>query len=781
MRKIVGALVALIASLAIVQSASADITSVFNGKLPCVTAPSGVRQCSGPGGSPSDAPGSNNAVANTVKSWDGTPIDINVAFPDEAEFGPGPYPMVMYFHGFGGGKEGFGGDLKRFTDKGMAAFSMTERGFKFSCGKVEAVQTLEANEAGSCDNGFIHLMDTRYEVRDAQYFAGLLADEGLIQPKKIASVGASYGGGKSMALAALRNRIMKPDGSLEAWKSPAGKEMEIAVSAPIVPWTDFAYSLVPNGTTLDYAAFGPYGEKFGVMKAAIINMLFGSGDNFSGDNGPVQPLWDVRGWRDMMMAGEPYGAGANAPVAETMLTEMTRHHSSYYIDNSVPPAPLIIAEGFTDDLFPVDEAIRFYNKAKTDNPEATVGLLFADIGHPRAPLGGENAQGRPVDQEMGYEIVEEWFDHYLAGKGPKPAAGVKIKTQVCPYTEPSAGPYTAASWAALTPGEIRLTDPTSRVIQKDGALPKIASGFTTLFEGCTQQEETPEPGVVEYDFPATPSAGYTLAGSPTVIADMKVENGSESQVAARLLEISKGQERIVARGVYRPDASGRQVFQLHGNGYRFEPGTKARLQLLPRDGSLTESGMTFSYVRPSNDQRDVSISNVEVRLPVMEQPGALGGLVKKPARKVLPAGAKLMGDYAAIGSARPDGAPTAAGRATVKGKRLKVKLSCKTVNLCRAAKVTIKGAKKKGPIKTAVVAKGSGIKVPSGGTKTVSLKLTARARKLFKDKKRKVRKRGKVKVKKVKGRKKLAAKISISVPGEGNGRSLTVKRVGKVR
>ena len=37
-------------------------------------------------------------------------------------------------------------------------------------------------------------MDTRYEVRDTQYFAGLLADEGLID-RRIGATGGSYGGG----------------------------------------------------------------------------------------------------------------------------------------------------------------------------------------------------------------------------------------------------------------------------------------------------------------------------------------------------------------------------------------------------------------------------------------------------------------------------------------------------------------------------------------------------------------------------------------------------------
>ena len=34
--------------------------------------------------------------------------------------------------------------------------------------------------------------------------------------------------------------------------------MEIAAAQPDIPWTDLAYSLLPNGHTLDYVADAPY-------------------------------------------------------------------------------------------------------------------------------------------------------------------------------------------------------------------------------------------------------------------------------------------------------------------------------------------------------------------------------------------------------------------------------------------------------------------------------------------------------------------------------------------
>ena len=40
------------------------------------------------------------------------------------------------------------------------------------------------------------------------------------------------------------------------------------------------------------------------------------------------------------------------------------------IDDSIEPAPLFIYNAWTDDLFPADEAIRFWRKTKM-NPAAT--------------------------------------------------------------------------------------------------------------------------------------------------------------------------------------------------------------------------------------------------------------------------------------------------------------------------------------------------------------------------------------------------------------------------
>jgi cephalosporin-C deacetylase-like acetyl esterase len=181
------AAIATLATLALASPAgAAQITSVFDGTVDCH--PDGtIRFC---GGDPS-----------TVPTWDGVPIDVNVALPAVPASGNDRrYPLLMMFHGWGGSKLGIG-SMRPWAERGYAVFSMSDRGFGESCGATAANRTDPA-----CATGYIRLMDTRYEVRDAQEFAGRLVDERVARPTAIGATGGSYGGGISMALAALRDR-----------------------------------------------------------------------------------------------------------------------------------------------------------------------------------------------------------------------------------------------------------------------------------------------------------------------------------------------------------------------------------------------------------------------------------------------------------------------------------------------------------------------------------------------------------------------------------------------
>jgi hypothetical protein len=617
-RSLIAAVAVTVAALG-AGTANAEIAEVFGGQISCKQlAESGVRYCGG-------------SAATRIRSFDGQPLDLSVAFPKAPEHGPdGPHGLLIVSHGYGNAKSGQT-TMENYAKRGYAALSVTARGFGGSCGPEHRT------EADCADPRWhVRLADTRYEVRDVQHLVGLLVDEGLVDPERIGATGGSYGGGQTFALAALRNRIMLPDGRLAPWRSPGGVPLQIAVATPTSAWTDLAYALVPNGRTLDYVEDAPYGHRMGVVKSTYGALLYGGGQ-LSGFYAPpgTDEGADLTSWMALMTAGETTDLN---PLAQDLVAELTRFHSSYYIDDSIAPAPLYIQSGTTDDLFPADEALRFYNRTRTRHPDATIGLTILDGGHARA-------QSKPGDVSRGGSRQFNALNHYLLGKGERPRTGVDAITQTCGETA-KGELFSAPTWADIAPGEIRHTDEAGGIVTNTGGDPRTGVAYDPVAGGsynpiapgnaCTTVPDAAAlPGTVEIALPPATGDGYAMIGSPTIVADI-TSPVPTAQIAARLVDTAPdGSQTLIARGLYRPDASGRQVFQLHPNAWRFAPGHHAELQLLGHDAP---------YGRPSNTPFAAVIENIELRLPVADAPGA-DTAVAPPATKVLPAGYELARDF----------------------------------------------------------------------------------------------------------------------------------------
>jgi len=681
----------LLLALALASSARADFASLYGGDIGCAAQPANgnVRLCGG-----------------ETTTWDGkTQIDVNVVLPPAPSVGAdGPYPTIGLFHGWGGEKIGLeDARVQDWAERGYAVFSMSDRGWGDSCGGQDPDRLTEPL---ACAAGYNHLMDDRYEVRDAQHLISILADEGVAQPQKIGATGVSYGGGMSMALAALRNRTMLPDGSLVPWKSPGGKAMELAVAVPQWPWTDLAYSLMPNGSTLDFVADSPYKgpdgkARIGIEKASFVTGLYGTGlveSNYSLTDKEA----DLNGWYALINSGEPYEA---KPQTQEILDQITTYHSSYYIDHSQEPAPLLIQNGWNDDLFPVDEAIRFYNRSRAQYPGHPISLFLMDDGHDRS-------QNKAADEALFLQRENAWFDYYLKGMGAAPSSSAEALTTTCPKASPSEGPYKAATWEDLSPGEIRYGGAAAQTIVPGAGDPTIGKTFDPIAEknACATAPGADQPGTANYRL-AVPEPGFTLLGSPTVIADLTT-TGSDSELAARLLDVAPdGKERLVARGLLRPGSGGGDVvFQLHPQGSRFASGHTVKLELLPSDAP---------YARPSNLQAPITVSNLELRLPVLEQPGSLGGLVQSPAPPGR--GPRPVPILGVDGSGAPWGAAGLAGRLRVERKAVRATLKCGGGS-CQG-RLTISARKR-------VLARGI-YSLADGAKKRVRLRLTKAGRKLI--------------------------------------------------
>jgi len=218
-------------------------------------------------------------------------------------------------------------------------------------------------------------------------------------------------------------------------------------------------------------------------------------------------------------------------------------------------------------------------------------------------------------------------------------------------------------------------------------------------------------------------------GAPTVIAEVASPNPN-SQLAARLLDIApNGDATLIARALYRPPAGGasRQVFQLHPNGWHFAPGHVAKLELLPDEGA---GGSLTSYGRASNTQGPITVSNLQLRLPVLQKPGALGGMVGAPEPKVLPPGTALATDFAQL----PRLGPTIF-RAKLRASRKRVKVRVRVPAGWEALHATVRlfrpasGFPQK-KIKRRQIGVGKGV-IPGGTTRPVVVKLSKKTRRLL--------------------------------------------------
>lgn len=586
------------ALLALCGAARADAAPL--GLTDCATN-QGLRQCSG-----------------LVPTWDGVPLDTTLTFPA----GAGPHPLVVLVHGFGNSKWEYLDPASRaYTDNaygwaraGYLVLTATARGLWGSCGAPDARL---ANPV-ACARGHIHLADTRYEVRDQQHLIGRLVDDGAADPARIGVTGDSYGGGQSLALATLRDRVMLPGGRLVPWRSPAGTPLRIAAAAPVIPWSNLIATIAPNGRTR-HTARTPASDidrPVGVFKASVANAIAAAAQLATGPGQPAgqpfvpgrpmgylsppgaDPDADVLAWVARADAGEPY----SDPLVRGYIADMQRFHSAAGIPMDSAPPPLLLASGFTDDLFPVSEVLRHAEEVRARWPATPLQLLLGDFGHQRAA-------NKPADRERLVAHIHTWFDRFLRDAPLLPPVGVIATTQTCPRSAPSEGPFTAPAFAGLARDAVRFAGRVAKTVLSTGGDPRASlqtDPVTGQGNGCALVPVADHPGTAAYRLPAAPAGGTLMLGAPVVTATLKV-TGAHAQLAARLWDVGRdGRQRLVARALVRPRASGPITFELAANGWRFAAGHVPRLEL---------SGHDAPFGRPSNGAFAIRVSRLSLTIP----------------------------------------------------------------------------------------------------------------------------------------------------------------------
>jgi acetyl esterase/lipase len=489
--------------------------------------------------------------------------------------------------------------------QGWAVLSYTARGFGNSCGSAAS----RVNTSG-CANGWIRLADQRYEVHDTQYLAGMLVDEGFARPG-IAVSGDSYGGGQSLELAMLKNRMRLTNGHLVPFVSPKHHiAMTVAAAYAVWPWDDLDTALTPNGQLSTSTATPAKADRnpVGVAKQSWDTILYATAAaGFLAAPG-VDPQANLTTWEGATVKGEPLG-----PIESTALVDLQQLKSAIGIPMAPGgPAPTVIQSGWTDTLFPVNEALHFANNVAASGAKTPLLLVFDDVGHPWA-------QEKPADiafnNQTGIAFLDSVVEHHA-----KPRTGVLVRAQTCPRSAPSGPTVSARSWSALQKGSTEIVGSAAQEVTSTGGDPAVAAALNGLGNPlCDSLPAGTEPGVATYTL-ASPSMGLHVLGGATIRASVAV-TGNYPELVGRLWDVAPGgaTRQIVEMGAYRPSvnqvpgtsttatASQSITFELPPNDYVVAPGHTLQLELL---------GSTAPFFRASNGTFSISVTNLRATVPL---------------------------------------------------------------------------------------------------------------------------------------------------------------------
>jgi predicted acyl esterase len=540
-----------------------------------------------------DAP-ADLAVALTCKGFlasdvDGTLLETTVRVPRSA----GPHPLVVSMHGWGGSQGSTAKYDDRLTGAGYAVLRYSARGFGGSWGQT-------------------NLADVEVEGRDLRSLIGQVVDDArfAVDSSAVAVFGASYGGAHAW-LGAL----------VPEFDSAGGAPVTVRTVIPIASWTDLLNALVPNGRPQEAHVLA------GAEKLSYVQALYFGGIRLRADRPyPNYPDYLLR-WNLVMTANElPY---ATNPPAREVADGLQGYRSVYWqapflarVDWNAkagqPQLPILLIQGWTDDLFPAGEALRMVDTLRALDPTYPVALYLGDIGHPRAA-------NKPAEIDRLLDQVMAWLGFFMKGEGAQPAYDVTAA-----ITRSAAAPFDAAdvirapTFDALATAVATAPLGGLRLITFN---PVNAGGFQwdpLLLAACGQLEPCPAapapvsvPGdVAAWNVPAATLSGggpVLIAGEPEV-SFTAITFAPRVQLDVRLLDVAPdGRRALVTRGTYTLDAFGRPL------GFvRVRIPTFGNLWQLPADHVLRVevTNVDEPYFRPSLVPSATVIANARLSVPV---------------------------------------------------------------------------------------------------------------------------------------------------------------------
>jgi predicted acyl esterase len=573
-------------------------------------------------------------------------LDADISIPTI----PAPrrgYPLLVMMHGFGGYKA----DLEATDFDAQGERWHYSNAWFASRGYVVVNYTARGHRRGtSGSTGETQLDSRRYEINDFQQLAGEIADDPFfdVDPRKVVVAGGSYGGGFSWL--ALTDPL---------WRSPDGERMTLAAAAPKYGWTDLVYALVPNGGHFQSPDRLPAFDgsdsvsPLGLPKQSITGVLFTAGQLTATLTAATQEA------ATCMASSDPFETNplCTDTIANT-LPAFIADRSAYYQNRFFRRiahrrsyrVPVFSAGTLSDPLFPAIEHLRMSNRLRQAARRYPIQEYYGDYLHfdqnkatewgdvcgadrhvcLLSDYPGGDVNATPQGQlAVGVNTrLNRFLDHFAeppGNSGPeRPRFDVTASLQTCPQNAtadfPAGQPgerFTADRFGGLAPNRLRL-ELTGTQTTTNQALPNLhafeADPLVNFIQNrgrCPFSRAPAGPGVAVYE--SEPLAQRaTMIGGAIVSIDYSASTAEGNfQLDSRLYDVfPDGTAVMVDRGPKRvTEPSGTVTYQLHGNGWRFEPGHRIRIEIAQDDAR---------FVKRSNVTSTATLTGVRLRIPVRE-------------------------------------------------------------------------------------------------------------------------------------------------------------------
>jgi ABC-2 type transport system ATP-binding protein len=373
-----------------------------------------------------------------------------------------PLPAVLTTNGFGGSKDDQKAMATALAQHGYIVLSYSGLGFGGSGCKIQLDDPDWDGKAGS---QLVSFLGGTKAAKDGTTIDSVLLD-GPGDPR-LGMIGGSYGGQIQYAV--------------------AGQDPRVDTIIPIITWNDLAYSLTPNNTEL---RSGVTSDTPGVAKYqwASLFTTVGIADGLQGaQQDPNRIITTCPNFDDRVCPGVIEAGVTGQPSATTL--GLLRHASVVsYLDRI--KIPTLLLQGQADTLFNLNEAIATYEGLRAQG--TPVKMVWQSWGHSRSkPAPGELGQGAggysPSDANgltAEGRVVQQWFDHYLAGDPAAPSLDFTYFRDWVPYTGEATPAYGRAAAYPAGADRTLLLSGTDALTADAGAVRPGTAQFATPAAGA---------------------------------------------------------------------------------------------------------------------------------------------------------------------------------------------------------------------------------------------------------------------------------------------------------